>query len=110
MKELMTIPDIRKRYIKDIDRLPKTGGVYFLCNASEIIYIGCTSSLKKRIQSHLKTKTFNRVFYLCCGRKQFTTERHFIYQFNPTLNIQCNQPNYISVQEKKVLLLRGVTQ
>lgn len=33
----------------------KLQGVYFLIHAGEIVYVGCTKNLRKRLQGHRKT-------------------------------------------------------
>ena len=95
--------DWTQMYFKQLgDKIPKTPCVYFLFNDIELIYIGQTRNLKKRIDNHkhmlnpgvylgdnkIVQDAFDRVYYL---RVDDRTERRVIekkYQtmYEPKLN------------------------
>lgn len=75
--------------------LPKISAVYFLVSASQVIYVGKTNNLRHRFVFHHKTKQASqkyadvKIAWLQCDPKDLShTEKHFIIQLNPPLNIQ----------------------
>jgi hypothetical protein len=73
--------------LQNVGLIPNAGGVYFLCNKGEIIYIGTSSNLRVRICSHMSTKEIDRAFFLIYeGRERLHYEKQFIRQYKPKLN------------------------
>jgi len=94
--------------INDLQAIPGSGGVYFLCSACRIKYIGQSGMLRTRITGHRdKGKKFCRVFIILYpGRERLNYERFFIDQYKPRLNNHLHERNILSSREKKVALLR----
>ena len=67
---------------------PWTPAVYMLLRESEIVYVGETTDLHRRLREHSKLKQFDRYFYLRVKEyenRKFL-ERWFIAKFKPPLN------------------------
>lgn len=74
-------------------------GVYFLCKDYEIQYIGKSSDIKKRVQSHTNKIEFNTVFYVheTDRIKYSIIEKKLISFFKPKINkasINCTNFEY----------------
>ncbi len=73
--------------LQKVGLIPNAGGVYFLCNKGEIIYIGTSDNLRVRICSHMPTKEIDRVFFLIYeGYIRRHHEKQFIRQYQPKFN------------------------
>ena len=77
----------RKADMKNLRSIPNVGGVYFLCDDAEIIYIGHSEAMRERIRGHIRTKKVNGVLFLQYdGRIRIVFEKLFIQIFQPRLN------------------------
>lgn len=90
----LTIKKLAKVTLDNTQNLPDLPGIYFACDAAyRVWYVGISSSLRNRHQSHEKHDDFilNNVQYIC-----FLTwndledleewEHEYIQKFNPPLN------------------------
>ncbi len=67
----------------------KTHGVYFLKFNNEVVYVGKSKNISKRINSHLgsKTKLFNDFSFIDCPVELLSeTETAYIYKHDPIFN------------------------
>jgi len=65
-------------------------GVYFLLADDEIVYVGQSVDVKKRLKQHAdySEKTFNRFFFVQCDRLELNKlEAYYILKFRPKYNI-----------------------
>lgn len=71
--------------------------IYFLFDDSEIVYVGQTSALLSRIQTHLDlNKIFSYISIIEAQRKELTElEQFYIYAFNPKYN--ATKPDIITI-------------
>ena len=89
---------VPSKYLNIIDELPTEIGVYYIYNeAGSIIYIGKSKNIKKRVLSHLTSKSRKaekiqkaifRVTYELCGNEclALLKEQHEIKKNQPRLN------------------------
>ena len=89
---------VPSKYLNIIDELPTETGVYYIYNeAGNIIYIGKSKNIKKRVLSHLTSKArkaekiqkaIHRVTYELCGNEclALLKEQHEIKKNQPRLN------------------------
>ena len=89
---------VPSKYLNIIDELPTETGVYYIYNeAGSIIYIGKSKNIKKRVLSHLTSKSRKaekiqkaifRVTYELCGNEclALLKEQHEIKKNQPRLN------------------------
>lgn len=89
---------VPSKYLNIIDELPTETGVYYIFNeAGSIIYIGKSKNIKKRVLSHLTSKSRKaekiqkaifRVTYELCGNEclALLKEQHEIKKNQPRLN------------------------
>ena len=98
---------IDKKYIIEKSK-PATkkdfSGVYFLIYKSEIVYVGSSVGVIKRINAHKKGRfLFRRCFWIKVDEKQerLDLEYEFIKKFNPLYNFEGNIDYYL---EKKELI------
>jgi hypothetical protein len=62
--------------------------VYFLVSIGEIIYIGTTANVGRRLVAHLDQVRFDRAFFVTVPKEDaFGIERGFIAMFRPRLNL-----------------------
>jgi len=63
-------------------------GVYFLCEADEVVYVGQSINPSHRVREHRKDrKKFDRVFFLACPQSELDrVETEFILALEPALN------------------------
>lgn len=62
-------------------------GVYFLINQGQIVYIGQSISIARRVAMHRKTQQFDEVRYIAVDRKDLNAvERKFIHEVKPERN------------------------
>lgn len=71
-------------------RFEKTQGVYFLILNKEIIYIGMTNHVFRRINQHQNDgKIFDSFFYIKCQKEKCAElEKFYIKKFMPKFNIE----------------------
>jgi predicted GIY-YIG superfamily endonuclease len=82
-----------KEYIlsKSIPALPKCG-IYFLIKGKEIVYVGQSIHIPRRLKEHRKGKDFNRIFFIKCRPGDLDDlEKYYIREFVPRLNKQLNK-------------------
>ncbi len=72
--------------VKEILFYPQ--GIYFLIDDGEVVYVGQSSRISRRIPEHLKDKKFNRIFLLVVSENIDKLEMDYIYKFNPKYNKQ----------------------
>jgi len=72
--------------VKEILFYPQ--GIYFLIDGDEIVYIGQSSRISRRIPEHLVDKKFNRIFLLIVSDNINKLEIDYINKFNPKYNRQ----------------------
>ena len=79
-------PDIQK-----LERfeMPKIG-VYFLFNKDNLIYIGQSINIFRRLNQHIKNKNFDSYSFIKCDTdsEAIDLEKMLIKKYRPTLNIQ----------------------
>jgi len=85
----------RKLLISQLEHfMPKVGGIYFLFESKEIVYVGIASNLKKRIKQHYLegVKDFTHVLYICIENEndRIKAEKFNIKHYKPKYNIQHN--------------------
>jgi len=69
------------------------GYVYFLVYKGDVVYVGQSFSLSRRIISHARDKDFDDVFYIEVAENKLNeTERMWIRKFNPLYNIAHKLP------------------
>jgi len=82
------------KQLQDLQELPlpvtgNTSGVYFLCLADKIMYVGQSTQLVSRIGSHLteRSKDFDRVFFIFVPKCELNeVEAEFIHSLQPPYN------------------------
>lgn len=64
-------------------------GVYFLFQDDELMYIGTSSLILRRLHAHLRTKDFNNYAFISCETREEanTLEVEMIKQYKPPLNV-----------------------
>ena len=65
-------------------------GIYFLIEDNEIVYIGKSIDVKKRLKQHAdySEKLFNRIFFVQCDKNELNKlEAYYILKFRPKYNI-----------------------
>ena len=78
--------------MKDIHNLKKYKanpivGIYFLWDSEELVYIGQSTDIHKRISEHLAVKKFTHYSFISCQRSQLNKlEKSYIQTYNPILN------------------------
>lgn len=89
---------VPNKYLSIVENLPTETGVYYLYNkAGEIIYIGKSKNIRKRVLSHLTSSTrkaekiqkkINHVSFELCGNEclALLKEQHEIKKNQPPLN------------------------
>lgn len=87
------VNDLTKTPISEMKMLPDIGCVYFIFSNGELLYVGSTNSLLKRIQSHHRLRQFLLYDAAEIGWIESTSgverkewEQHFISTLNPPLN------------------------
>lgn len=61
--------------------------VYFLVKDDEVIYIGQSVNLPSRIEAHLETKIFDRVYYVPAARRDLSRVEGALIRFlKPKMN------------------------
>lgn len=61
-------------------------GVYFLCHAAEVVYVGSSENIYARLPTHAHDKKWERVFYLPVGIFMIEIEAAFITLIQPKYN------------------------
>lgn len=85
--------------ITGIKKLPITvfqtpPGIYFLCQDTELVYIGQAVNAAKRLMSHMGEKEFNKVYFISCHIDQMASlELALIRFYKPKLNKAAIQKN-----------------
>lgn len=83
MEESITLLDREHIVSNSIPAFPKCG-VYFLIKNDEIVYVGRTADLVRRLETHKRWKDFDRVFYIECPREELNElEKRYIRKFAP---------------------------
>ena len=72
--------------VKEVLFYPK--GIYFLINDDEVVYVGQSSRISRRIPEHLTSKKFNRIFLLIVSENIDKLEMNYIHKFKPKYNKQ----------------------
>jgi len=75
--------------VKEILFYPQ--GIYFLVNDDEIVYVGQSSRISRRIPEHLVDKKFNRIFLLVVLDNIDKLEMDYINKFKPKYNKQARR-------------------
>lgn len=85
-------------------------GVYFLIKDNEIVYIGKSVDLRKRLGTHKRRIDFNRVFIIPHTGKDWLIDIEITYikKFQPILN-QCVNPNMRKLKVPSEKSKRGFT-
>lgn len=85
---------IPEALIPIVDKLREVHGdnfgpcVYFLVSNGSVVYVGQSTNLFMRINSHKANKAFDRVLYLPCTKESLNTvEAAFIRNLKPVLNL-----------------------
>ena len=77
------------RGITELTNLVQPPGIYFLCHADEVVYVGQSVNPLSRIESHRsdKNKKFDRIFFIPVPQFLLNSvEREFIAHLRPRLN------------------------
>lgn len=86
----ITIPDYELEYKnKDWDELENVAGIYFLMNDWELIYVGHSQNLLKRIKEHQEWfKLFNGVMFYRINQRweRILIEQFYIEMYQPKYN------------------------
>lgn len=98
-----------KRFMKtcgvDLSLVPKEG-LYALCKYGEIVYIGQSNNILRRIGEHAgcKEKEFDSFMYIRCDDKKERDklERHWIEKFQPKYNSQLTHSPWIKLKDLEV--------
>jgi excinuclease UvrABC nuclease subunit len=62
-------------------------GVYFLCRAKTVVYVGRSRNLICRIGEHIRSLEFDEVFYVpCIGDEMVAMEKRYISTIKPEHN------------------------
>ena len=80
---------IKKENINnDLHKYDEIYCVYLLIDESEIIYIGCSQNIYKRLKQHKYQKEFKHVDIIACNdeRKARRIEHELIFKFKPKFN------------------------
>ena len=105
-----------------LDNIPHVGGIYFLMNGIELVYIGQSKDIHFRILGHRQTfncdtflgkeplypDMFNSLYYFECNykpeRKEY--EKMFIYNYFPKLNGNdwINGENFVLEMQRRELI------
>lgn len=81
--------------------------VYFLFDDDELVYVGQTACLGKRIYQHFKDKTFNNCFYLRTGDWEvIDVESTFIRLLIPKYNRSLTSKS-VPLSEMDKIILNG---
>lgn len=73
-----------------LDRFSISGkiGIYFLFNNNELVYIGQSTDIARRIQSHRNDKKFTDYSFIECNESELNSrEKSLIQKYSPKLNI-----------------------
>lgn len=63
-------------------------GIYFLIKNYEIIYIGKSCAVDRRISEHMESRDFDAWYWIACPKKDLNElERIYLNKFMPHLNI-----------------------
>jgi len=63
-------------------------GIYFLKKNKEVVYVGQSIDIERRVKEHSKEKEFDDYSYIECDKSLLNSmEQSFILQYNPKLNI-----------------------
>jgi len=80
-------PQLSELPVKEFFSAPIFPCIYFLCRDNKIVYIGQSVNLSVRLGEHLKTKGFDRIFYMEVQACDLTeTETRLIEYYDPELN------------------------
>lgn len=83
---------IREKSIK----APIFCGIYFLVRGKQIVYVGQSRRILKRLGDHIPEKKFDSYFFIKLEEEFLdVAEKHYITMFNPIYNITLNQRNRI---------------
>lgn len=80
-------------------------GVYFLFNNSELVYVGQSENIVKRIHEHTD-KLFTHYSHIKCSKKELLVlEKKYIQTYNPVYNINLkNKTLEISAEIEDVMI------
>ncbi len=88
--------------------IPNHCGVYFLLLKNEIVYVGQSVAVYRRINEHLASKRFERIAYIPCDQSELDVlESLYIHLFRPKLNQQKNK--YLSAPLSLQQILNATT-
>lgn len=83
---------------RDLKRLPSscyTSAIYFLLSKGEVVYVGQSIGVARRIASHFGEKLFDDVVYYECPRDELDIhEAALIRHFRPVYNYGCPTAMY----------------
>ena len=79
-------------------QIPKTKGIYFLWDNEELVYIGQSNDIIKRLIDHRddERKSFTDYSYIETDRPLKDVETFLIQLYSPRDNLQYNIPNDLS--------------
>ena len=82
-------------------------GVYFLYNNRQLVYVGQTNDILRRISEHSKSKRFDDWRYVECDNEttREALECLLIYMLKPKYNV--NQPHAYMVRKSKDVLIQA---
>ena len=82
------LPDLEQMEIAKSTSIPELCGIYFLLNNAELVYIGQSKNIAKRIKTHFIDKTFNTVLFLNIDQEweRLILEKLYIELFSPKHN------------------------
>lgn len=88
---LSFVKPLYKLPIKNLNTPP---GVYFLCNKTDVVYVGMAANVGSRIIEHKREnkKEFENVYFITCHLDQLSrVEAACIKHFKPRYNIALNE-------------------
>ena len=73
--------------IVEIKRLNILCGIYFLMNDNEVVYVGQSIDIHRRINKHKESKTFDKIYYLEVDKQNLDEiEKKYILEYQPIYN------------------------
>jgi predicted GIY-YIG superfamily endonuclease len=84
----VNVDDLRNE-LPELESYPTKGVVYFLICGGEVVYIGSTVDLAKRVSNHRRDMQFDSVLYLGCESTAdaLNCERFWIKKAKPKHNV-----------------------
>lgn len=89
MAETLVVQELIPVHVSKVDRSFAKGGVYFLLHRDEVVYVGQSGSILRRVGEHLsdRQKRFDSVAFISCEPlNRLWLEDLYIKHFQPRYN------------------------